>query len=78
MREEVHHFLWNSDQKAALVERLKRILRSRIWTYFTAHQNRHNLDNLTKIVHVQNKTYHHSTGRVPNELTKKDEKEIRV
>ena len=77
-REGVHHFTSNSDQKAAVVERFNRTLKSRIWTYFTAHQTRQYLDILPKILEAYNNTYHRSIGRAPNQVTKKDENEIWV
>ena len=77
-REGVQHFVSNSDQKAGMVERLNRTLKSRIWTYFTAQQTRHYLDILTKIVDAYNNTYHRMIGRAPNQVRKKDENEILV
>ena len=77
-REGVHHFVSNSDQKAAVVERFNRTLKSRIWTYFTAHQTRHYLDILPKVLEAYNNTYHRSIGRSPNQVRKKDENEIWV
>ena len=76
--EGVHHFVSNSDQKAAVVERFNRTLKSRIWTYFSAHQTRHYLDILPKIVDSYNNTYHRTIGRAPNQVRKKDENEIWV
>ena len=61
-REGVHHCTSNSDQKAAVVERFNRTLKSRIWTYFTAHQTRRYLDILPKILEAYNNTYHRSIG----------------
>ena len=76
--EGVHHFVSNSDEKAAVVERFNRTLKSRIWTYFTGHQTGHYLDILPKIVDVYNNTYHRTIGRAPNQVRKKDENEILV
>ena len=67
-REGVHHFVSNSDQKAAVVERFNLTLKSRIWTYFTAHQTRHYLDILPKIVDSYNNTYHRTIGGAPNQV----------
>ena len=74
----VHHFVSHSDQKAAVVERFNRTLKSRIWTYFTAHQTHHYLEPLPKILHAYNNTYHRSIGRTPNQVRKQDEPEIWV
>ena len=74
----MHHFVSNSDQKAAVVERLNRTLKSRIWTYFTAHQKRHYLEILPRIVDCNNNTFHRTIGRAPNQVRKKDENEMWV
>jgi len=77
-QEGVHHFVSNSDQKAAVVERFNRTLKSRMWTYFTAHQTHHYLDILPKLLDSYNNTYHRSIGRAPNKVRKQDENEIWV
>ena len=47
----MHHFVSNNDQKAEeVVEHFDRKVRSRVLTYFTAHQRRHYLEILPKIV----------------------------
>ena len=76
--EGVHHFVSNSDQKAAVVERFNRTLKSRMWTYFTAHQTHHYLDILPKLLDSYNNTYHRSIGRAPNKVRKEDENAIWV
>ena len=63
--EGVHHFTANTDQKAAVVERFNRTLKSRSWTYFTEHQTRHYRDIVPKILEAYNNTYHRSIGRAP-------------
>ena len=76
--EGVKHFYSNSDKKAAVVERFNRTLKTRIWTYFTAHQTNRYMDILPKLVESYNNTYHRSIGRAPNQVRKKDENEIWV
>ena len=77
-REGIHHFYSNSDQKAAVVERFNRTLKTRIWTYFTAHQTQRYLDILPQLIDSYNDTYHRSIGRKPNQVRKEDENEIWV
>jgi len=77
-KEGIQHFVTNSDKKAAVVERFNRTIKSRIWTYFTAHQTRRYIDILPKLLASYNKTYHRSIGRAPNDVRKKDENEIWV
>ena len=77
-KEGIHHFVSRSDKKAAVVERFNRTIKSRIWTYFTAHQTRRYIDILPKLLESYNNSYHRSIGRAPNEVRKKDENEIWV
>ena len=72
----VQHLVSNRDKKAPLVERFNRTVKLRHWTYFTAQQTRHYGDILQNILDSSNNTYHREIGRAPNQVTKKDEKEI--
>ena len=74
----VKHFYSSSDKKAAVVERFNRTLKTRIWTYFTAHQTHRYLDILPKLLASYNNTYHRSIGRAPNQVRNADENEIWV
>ena len=77
-REGIHHFVSYSDKKAAVVERFNRTIKTRIWTYFTAHQTHRYLDILPKLVDSYNRTYHRSIGRAPTQVRKRDEAKIWV
>ena len=70
------HFHSASDQKAAVVERFNRTLKSRIWTYFTAHQTNAYIDILDKVVDAYNHSYHRTIGMRPVDVRKKDEPEL--
>ena len=70
-KEGIDHFTSNSDKKAAVVERFNRTIKSRIWTYFTAHQSRRYIDVLPKLLGSYNNTYHRSIGRAPNQVRKR-------
>ena len=61
----IHFFTTNSKLKASVVERFNRTLKTRMWKYFTAKNNRVYIDNLQDIVHGYNNSYHQSTGRAP-------------
>ena len=76
--EGVHHFVSNSDKKAAVVERFNRTIKTRIWTYFTAHQTHRYLEILPKLVDSYNNSYHRSIGMAPNKVRKEDETKIWV
>lgn len=65
---QVHHFASNSDQKAAVVERFNRTLKSRIWTYFTANKTTRYVNVLPDIVYSYNHTLHRSIGMQPADV----------
>ena len=65
-----------SDKKAALVERFNRTLKTRIWTYFSAHNTKRYIDILPQIVKAYNNSFHRSIGMAPAKVTKKDENKI--
>ena len=64
----IRHFASNSDQKAAVVERFNRTLKTRIWTYFTANDTKRYVDVLPDIVHSYNHTIHRSIGMYPADV----------
>ena len=61
----IHFFTTNSELKASVVERFNRTLKTRMWKYFMAKNNRVYIDILQDIVHGYNNSYHQSIGRVP-------------
>ena len=71
--EGIHFFVSNSDQKAAVVERFNRTLKSRIWTYFTAKHTTRYIDLLDDFVKSYNNSYHRSIKMKPVEVNSKEE-----
>lgn len=65
----VEHFSTQSDHKAALVERLNRTLKSRIYKHFTAHNTRRYINVLPDIVYSYNHSHHRTIGRRPIDVT---------
>ena len=61
----IHFFTTNSELKASVVERFNCTLKTRMWKYFTAKNNRAYIDILQDIVHGYNNSYHRSIGRAP-------------
>ena len=55
----------NPDIKAAVVERLNRTLRERIWRYFSHRNTKRYIDVLQKIVYAYNQTLHSGTRMRP-------------
>ena len=72
----IHHFCSHSDKKAAVVERLNRTLKSRIWTYHTSRHTRTYISILDKIVYSYNHSYHRTIGISPAEVTKEMERDL--
>ena len=61
----IHFFTTNSELKASMVERFNHTLKSCMWKYFTAKNNRVYIDILQDIVHGYNNSYHRIIGRAP-------------
>ena len=72
----IHHFVSNSDKKAAVVERFNRTLKTRIWTYFTAHETNCYINVLDDIVHAYNNSKHRTIGMKPADVTQNDENRL--
>lgn len=71
-RHNIHHFASNSDQKAAVVERFNRTLKSRIWAYFTANTTKRYVDVLQKLVDGYNHSEHRAIGMRPIDVTQEN------
>ena len=74
----IHHFAFKSDQKAAVVERFNRTLKTRIWTSLSAKRTKTWIDTLPAILTSYNRFYHRSIGMAPNDVSKEDEDRIWV
>jgi transposase InsO family protein len=72
----IHHFASQSDQKAAVVERFNRTIKSRIWKYFTANKTTRYIDVLQDFVDSYNNTVHRSIGMRPKEVRENDDSEL--
>jgi hypothetical protein len=73
-RHKIHHFTTHNEEiKAAIVERLNRTLKARLYRYFThAHSERY-LEVLPAILTSYNGAYHRSIGMAPKEVTQANE-----
>jgi hypothetical protein len=72
----IHHFASESDQKAAVVERFNRTLKTRIWTYLSAKRTKKWAEVLPAILTSYNGSYHRSIGMAPNKVTAEDQDRI--
>ena len=64
----IHHFSSESDQKAAMVERFNRTLKTRMWKYFTAQNTYRYLDALDDLVYGYNHAKHRTIGMAPADV----------
>lgn len=72
----VHHFVSQSDKKAAVVERFNRTLKTRLWTYFTARNTKRYVDVLQRFVDSYNSSVHRMIGMRPKDVHPRHETEI--
>jgi transposase InsO family protein len=72
----IQHFASESDQKAAVVERFNRTLKTRIWTYLSAKRTKKWVEVLPAILTSYNGSYHRSIGMAPNKVTADDQDRI--
>lgn len=72
----VHYTSENNDIKCALVERLIRTLKSRLYRYFTYAKTFRYLDVLQDILHSYNNSTHTSLNLSPSEVTPMNEEQI--
>jgi hypothetical protein len=71
-----HYSSDNWDLKAAVVERLNRSLKTRLYRYMTHHRTHRWLDALPDVVDSYNHSYHRSIGMAPVEVTAENQEEV--
>ena len=64
----IHHFASHSDQKASVVERFNRTLKTRMWVYFTANNTKRYVNVLPDIVYAYNHSPHRSIRMEPADV----------
>ena len=67
----------NDDIKAAIVERFNRILKTRMYRYFTHSKSYRYVDVLQDLAHSYNHTYHSGIGMSPTSVNVKNERLVR-
>jgi len=73
----VFYFTRNDDIKCAVVERLNRTIKERLWMYMTQENNFRYIDVLQSVVDSYNLSVHSSTGFAPISVGLKESKVIR-
>ena len=77
-RHDIQHFASKSEQKAAVVERFNRIIKTRIWTYLTERGIVRWVDVIQNLVNSSNYFRYRFTGMSPANVQKKDENRLWV
>ena len=72
----IHHFSSESDQKAAMVERFNRTLKTRMWKYYTAQNTYRYLDALDDLVYGYNHAKHRTIGMAPADVKMEHEEAL--
>ena len=72
----IEHFASNSDQKAAVVERFNRTIKTRIWTMLSDRGTVRWIDEIQNIVSAYNNSYHRSIGMAPVDVDEKHQNKI--
>lgn len=66
----------NPDIKASVIERFNRTLKTRMWRYFTFKNTTKYINILQNLIVAYNSTVHSSIKMAPNNVNKKNEKEV--
>ena len=74
----IQHFDSESQQKAAVVERFNRTIKTRIWTYLSYRDTVRWLDIFQDLVDAYNNSRHRSISMSPADVQKKDENRLWV
>ena len=77
-RHGIQHFASVSEQKAAVVERFNRTIKTRIWTYLSHRGTVRWVDIIQDLVDAYNNSHHRSIGMSPADVQKKDENRLWV
>ena len=72
----IHHFTSESDQKAAMVERFNRTLKTRMWRYFTANNTYRYIDVLEDLLAGYNNAKHRTIGMAPAQVKPEHEESL--
>ena len=77
-RHGIQHFASESEQKAAVVERFNRTIKTRIWTYLSDRGPVRWVDVIQDLVDAYNHSRHRSIGMAPADVQKNDENRLWV
>ena len=72
----IHSYSIQTSTKAGAAERANRTIKTLIWKYFTEHNTKRWVDQMSEIQSNYNNTYHRVIKRTPNEVTWKDRKAV--
>ena len=75
-RHAIQHFASESEQKAAMVERFNRTIKTRIWTYLSDRGTVRWVDVIQDFVDANNHSRHRSIGMAPADVQKQNENRL--
>lgn len=75
-RHNINHYSTFSTMKAAIIERLNRTLKSKMWKYFSLHSTNKWIDILQSLIDDYNNTKHSTIKMKPKDVKKRDEKKL--
>lgn len=75
-RMKIGFFTVKSDVKAAVVERVIRTLKEKVWRYMYEHNTKRYVDVLQDLVEAYNNTYHESIKMAPAEVSQENEGQV--
>lgn len=75
-RYNVNHYSTNSEKKAAIIERFNRTLKGAMYKAFSNRGSYVWFDLLSDLIHEYNNTFHRTIGMKPNDVNKKNSKEV--
>ena len=74
----IQHFACENEKKAAVVERVNRTIKTRIWTYLSDRGTVRWVDVIKDLLDAYNHSRHRSIGMAPADVQKKDENRLWV
>ena len=75
-KRDIHFYVTYSENKAAVVERFNRTLKSRMWRYFTHNNTYKYVDVLQKLIDGYNASHHRGVGMPPEKVNSSNQLKI--
>ena len=66
-KNDIKLYTTENEEKASVVERWNRTIKTRMWKYFTANNTKNYINKLDELIERYNNTYHRSIGCTPSQ-----------